>query len=162
MEVESEIAHPAPLDDDLFACPFLHMTGHGNVHFTDEEVERLRWYFTHGGFLWADDNFGMDQSFRREIRRILPDDELVEIPFDHDIYHQVYDLPKGPPKVHEHDGGPAKGLAIFHDGRMVVYYTFDTDIGDGIENADVHNDPPEVREQAMRTAINVVSYALTH
>lgn len=162
MEVESEIAHPAPLDDDLFACPFIHMTGHGNVHFTDEEVERMRWYFTHGGFLWADDNYGMDQSFRREMRRILPDDELVEVPFDHDIYHQVYDFPKGLPKVHEHDGGPPKGYAIFHDGRMVVFYTYDTDIGDGIENADVHGDPPDVRELAMKTAINVVSYALTH
>lgn len=162
MAVDEEIAHPAPLDDQLFAHPLVHMTGHGNVRFSDDDVERLRWYLTHGGFLWADDNYGLDESLRRELRRILPDAELVEVPFDHDIYHSVYAFPKGLPKIHEHHGGPPKGLAIFHDGRMVVFYSYNTDIGDGLENADVHNDPPAVREQAMRMAINVVAYAMTH
>ena len=162
MDVVTEIAHPTPLDDDLFDHPFVHMTGHGNVRFSDEEVERFRWYLTHGGFLYADDNYGMDESLRRELRRVFPDEELVEVPFDQAIYHSVYEFPKGPPKIHEHHGGPPKGLAIFHDGRMVVYYTYNTDIGDGIEDADVHNDPPDVREQAMRMAINVVAYALTN
>lgn len=162
MDVDSEIAQPTAMDDDLFAHPFIHMTGHGNVRFTDDEVRRLRMYLTHGGFLYADDNYGMDESLRRELRRIFPDDELVEVPFDHEIYRSVYEFPKGPPKIHEHHGGPPKGLAIFHDGRMAVYYTYNTDIGDGIEDADVHNDPAPVREQAMRMAINVVAYALTH
>lgn len=162
MAVDEEIAHPAPLDDQLFAHPFVHMTGHGNVRFPEDDVERLRWYLTHGGFLWADDNYGMDESLRRELRRILPDEELVEVPFDHDIYHSVYEFPKGLPKIHEHHGGPPKGLAIFHDGRMVVFYSYNTDIGDGLENADVHDDPPAVREQAMRMAINVVAFAMTN
>jgi hypothetical protein len=162
MEVDPDVAHPAPLDDGLFACPLMFMAGHGNVRFSDEEVERLRWYLSHGGFLWADDDYGMDPSFRREMRKVFPEDALVEVPYDHDLYHEVYDFSKGLPKVHEHDGGAPKGLAIFHDGRMVVFYTFDTDIGDGLEDADVHGDPPEKREQAMRLAINVVAYALTH
>jgi hypothetical protein len=162
MDVASDPGRPAPLDDELFSHPFLHMTGHGNVRFTDDEVDRLRWWLTHGGFLFADDNYGMDESFRRELRRIFPEEELVEVPFDHEIYHSVYELPKGPPKIHEHHGGPPKGLAIFHEGRMVVYYTYNTDISDGIEDVDVHNDPPDVREQAMRMALNVVAYAMTH
>ena len=162
MDIELDAARPTPLDDDLFSHPFIHMTGHGNVRFTDEEAERLRWYLTHGGFLFADDNYGMDESLRRELRRIFPDEELAEVPFDHDIYHAVYDFPKGSPKIHEHHGGAPKGLAIFHEGRMVVFYTYNTDIGDGMEDADVHNDPAEVREQALRMGINVVAYALTH
>jgi hypothetical protein len=162
MDVEADPARPAPLDDDLFSHPFVHMTGHGNVRFSDEEAERLRWYLAHGGFLFADDNYGMDESFRREMRRVFPDEELVEVPFDHDLYHSVYDFPAGPPKIHEHHGGPPKGLAIFHDGRMVVFYTYNTDIGDGLEDADVHGDPAEVREEALRMAVNVVAYALTH
>jgi Domain of unknown function (DUF4159) len=162
MEVDTDVAHPTPLDDELFACPMIFMAGHGNVRLSDDDVERLRWYFAHGGFLWADDDYGMDTSFRREMRKVFPDDELVELPYDHDLYHGVYDFPHGPPKIHEHDGGPARGFAIFHDGRMVVFYTFDTDIGDGLENAEVHGDPPDKREQAMRMAIDIVAYALTH
>jgi hypothetical protein len=162
MDVEPEPGRPAPLDDDLFAYPFLHMTGHGNVRFTNEEVDRLRWYLTHGGFLFADDNYGMDDSFRREIRRVFPEAELVELPFSHDIYHSVYTFPSGLPKIHLHHGGSPRGLAMFHEGRLAVFYTYNTDIGDGIEDADVHNDPPEVREQALRMAINVVAYALAN
>jgi hypothetical protein len=138
------------------------MTGHGNVRFSDAEVDRLRWYLTHGGFLFVDDNYGMDESFRREMRRVFPEAELVELPFSHDIYHAVYPFPQGAPKIHVHHGGPPKGLAIFHEGRMVVFYTYNTDIGDGLEDADVHNDPPDVREQALRMAINVVAFALAN
>jgi hypothetical protein len=134
MNVDSEEGRVGPLDDELFDYPFLHMTGHGNVRFTPEETERLR--------------------------RIFPEEELVELPFGHGVYHSVYDFSKGLPKIHEHHGGPPHGYAIFHEGRMVVFYSYNTDIGDGLEDADVHNDPPDVREQAMRMAINVVAYAM--
>jgi hypothetical protein len=149
------------LDERLFDYPFLYMNGHGTVRFTPPEVERLRTYLLTGGFLFADDNFGMDKSFRQEIRKVFPDKQLVEVPYDHTIYHCFYDLPAGPPKVHEHDGGRAQGLGIFDQGRLIVFYTFDSDIGDGIEDPHVHNDPPEIREQAMKMAINAVIYALT-
>ena len=162
MEVETEEGRVAPLDDELFDYPFLHMTGHGTVRFATDEVERLRWYLVHGGFLFADDNYGMDESFRREIRKVFPEAELVTLPFDHDIYHSVYDFDEGLPKIHEHHGGPPAGLAIFHEGRMVIFYSYNTDIGDGLEDEEVHGDPPAVREQAMRMAINVVAYALSH
>jgi len=162
MEVEIEEGRVSPLDDELFDFPVLHLTGHGNVRFTSEEAERLRWYLVHGGFLFADDNYGMDESFRQEVRRLFPESELVELPFDHDIYHSVYDFPDGLPKIHEHDGGRPHGFAIFHEGRMVVFYSYNTDIGDGLEDADVHDDPPAIREQALRMAINVVAYAMTH
>jgi hypothetical protein len=161
MHVVLEEGRAAPLDDELFDHPIVHMTGHGNVRFAPEEAERLRWYLVHGGFLWADDNYGMDESLRRELRGLFPEAELVELPFSHDIYHSVYDFPRGLPKIHEHHGGPPHGYAIFHEGRMVVFYSYNTDIGDGIEDAEVHGDPPDVREQAMRMAINVVAYAMT-
>lgn len=161
METEVEEGRVAPLDDELFDYPFLHMTGHGNVRFSPEEADRLRWYLVHGGFLFADDNYGMDESFRREIRKIFPEAELVELPFSHDIYHSVYDLPEGLPKIHEHHGGAPRGYAIFHEGRMVVFYSYNTDIGDGLEDEEVHHDPAPVREDALRMAVNVVAYAMT-
>ena len=155
-------ARVSPKDDDLFNYPFLYMNGHGNVHLGDAEVDRLRHYLSSGGFLFADDNYGMDASFRREIAKVFPDRPLVEVPFDHPVYHCFYELPNGPPKIHEHDGLPPKGYGIFDGDRLVVYYTYQSDIGDGIEDPDVHRDPPEKREAAMRMAINVVVYALTH
>jgi len=150
------------LDDDLFRYPFLYMTGHGRVSFSSAEAARLRTYLGAGGFLWADDNYGMDEYFRREIRKVLPEQELVELPFSHGIYHSTHSFPAGLPKVHEHDGGPPHGYGMFLDGRLVVFYSFNTDIGDGMEDAEVHHDPPEKREQALRMGINVVTYALTH
>jgi len=150
------------MDEDLFDYPMLYMNGHGAVKFTHAEAERLRKYLTSGGFLWADDNYGMDKSFREEIARVFPESPLVELPFSHEIYRVFYELPDGLPKIHEHDGGPPGGFGIFHEGRLVVFYTFDTDIGDGLEDADVHGDPPAKREAAMKTAINIVLYAMTH
>ena len=162
MEVELAEGRAEALDDELFDYPFLHMTGHGNVRFSQEEAERLRWYLVHGGFLFADDNYGMDESFRREIRKVFPEAELVELPYTHEIYHAVYDFPEGLPKIHEHHGGPPHGFGIFHEGRLVVFYSFNTDIGEGLEDAGVHDDPPEKREAAARMAVNTVAYALTH
>jgi hypothetical protein len=158
----AEEARVEILGEEIFRYPFLYMTGHGTVRFTPAEIERLRFHLQSGGFLWADDNYGMDASFRREIRKVLPGSELVELPFDHPIYHAFYDFPNGLPKIHEHDGHPPKGYGIHHEGRLVVFYTYETDIGDGLEDADVHNDPPEKREAALRMAINIVHYALTH
>lgn len=150
------------MEPHLFSYPFIYITGHGRISFSEAEVERLRTYFEAGGFLWADDCYGMDQHFRREIRKVFPEHELVELPFDHPIYHMVYDFDNGLPKIHEHDGGPPHGYGIIHNGRLVVFYSFNTDIGDGLEDPGVHNDPPEKREAAMRMAINIVAYALTH
>ena len=152
----------APLDEALFRHPFIFMSGHGNVKFTPAEVERLRAYLTRGGFLWCDDDYGIDASFRREMRRVMPEESFVELPFQHAIFHQKYDFAGGLPKIHEHDGGPARAFALFHEGRLVVLYTFDTDLGDGLEDEGVHPDPPEKREQALRMALDIVSYVMTN
>ncbi|HEY6867188.1 MAG TPA: DUF4159 domain-containing protein [Candidatus Eisenbacteria bacterium] len=146
----------------MFQYPFLFACGHGNMKFTPLEAANLRRYLTSGGFLWVDDDFGIDPSFRREMKRVFPDAPLVELPFSHPIFHQLYDFPGGLPKIHEHDGGPARAYGIVHDGRLVVFYTYDTDIGDGLEDEDVHHDPPEKREAALRMAINIAHYALSH
>jgi hypothetical protein len=149
-------------DDELFRYPFIFMTGHGNISFSDLEAQRLRTYLTNGGFLYCDDDYGIDEHFRREMQRVFPDKELVEIPFSHEIYHVFYDFPDGLPKIHEHDGKPPKGYGIFNEGRMVVYYTYETNISDGWADPEVHNDPPEKREGAFRMGVNIVMYALTH
>jgi hypothetical protein len=152
----------APGDAALYQYPFLFACGHGNMKFTPLEATNLRRYLTSGGFLWVDDDFGIDPSFRREMKRVFPDDPLVELPFSHPIFHALYDFPGGLPKIHEHDGGPARAYGIVHDGRLVVFYSFDTDLGDGLEDEDVHHDPPEKREAAVRMSMNLVVYALSH
>ncbi len=147
-------------DDQLFSYPFLFLTGHGNISFSDDEVKRLRLYLKNGGFLYADDDYGMDESFRREMKKVFPEHDFVELPFDHPLYHIVYDFPNGLPKIHEHYEGPPKGLGIFYGGRLVVFYTYNTNISDGWTEA--HNDPPEKREAAFMVGINIVAYAFTH
>jgi uncharacterized protein DUF4159 len=146
----------------LFQYPLVYACGHGNVKFTPVEIANLRRYLGTGGFLWVDDDFGIDASFRREMRRIFPEGELIELPFSHPIFHSHYDFPRGLPKIHEHDGGPPKAFGLMHDGRMVVLYTFDTDIGDGLEDEEVHHDPAAKREEALRMGLNIVQYVLTH
>jgi hypothetical protein len=147
-------------DDDLWNVPYLYMTGHGNVHWTDQDLVTLRRYLQQGGFLHADDNYGMDASIRRELARLFPDHPLVEVPLDHPIYHLVYDFPKGMPKIHVHDAKPAQGFGIFLDGRLVVYYSYQSDLGDGWEDPQVHNDPREKREAALRMGVNLFAYAV--
>lgn len=147
------------LGDELWSVPYLHMTGHGNVRFSDAELPVLRRWLLQGGFLHASDNYGMDESFRREMARLFPDRPLVEVPLDHPIYHLVYDFPRGLPKIHEHDGKPAQGFGIFIDGRLAVFYDYQTDLGDGWEDPDVHKDPPEKHEAALRMGVNLVAYA---
>ncbi len=148
-------------DPDLRDYPYLYLTGHGNIRFSDEELDILRRYLREGGFLHADDNYGLDSSFRREIKRLFPDRELVEVPLDHPVYSVFYDFPAGLPKVHEHDGLPAEGLGIFIDGRLCVFYSYQSDLGDGWEDAAVHEDAAEVREQAFRMGVNLFLYAVT-
>ena len=147
-------------DDLLFSSPFLFMTGHGEVRWTEPEIRNLRTYLTRGGFLYADDDYGMDEAFRREMKRVFPDKDFVELPFDHPIYHIIYDFPAGPPKLHEHDGEPPQGFGLFHDGRLVVYYTYESNVSDGWADEKTHNDPPAKREAAFRMGINIVAYAL--
>lgn len=147
-------------DPGLWDLPYLYVTGHGNIALTPDEVLTLRRWVMRGGFLHVDDNYGLDESFRREIARVFPDRELVEVPLDHPIYHLVYDFPEGLPKIHEHDGKPARGWGIFVDGRLAVFYSHESDLGDGWEDADVHGDPPETREAALRMGVNLFSYAI--
>lgn len=156
-----EEARVAPLDEDLFDYPLIYMNGHGRIRLTSAEAAGLRKYLLQGGFLFADDNYGMDPSFREMIRQLFPDRELVELPFDHPIYHAFYDFDNGPPKVHEHDRKSSQGFGLFDRERLIVFYTYESDIGDGLEDPEVHGDPPEKREEALRMAINVVLYALT-
>lgn len=147
-------------DADLWTLPYLYLTGHGNVRFSEAELGTLRRYLQQGGFLHADDNYGMDESIRRELGRLFPDRSLVEVPLDHPIYHLTYLFPQGIPKIHEHDGKPAQGFGIFLDGRLVVYYSYQSDLGDGWEDPDVHHDPPEKHEAALRMGINLFLYAV--
>ena len=149
-------------DPELFKYPFIFMDGHGNVRLTDAEVAGLRQYLTSGGFLFANDDYGMDQSFRREMGRVFPDRKLVELPFNHPIYHCFYDFPHGLPKIHEHDGKPPQAYGIFDQGRLCVFYDFESDLGDGLEDPETHGDPPAKREEAIRMAVNIVIYAMTY
>lgn len=148
------------LDDELWNVPYLYMTGHGNVRWSEAELEVLRRYLRQGGFLHADDNYGMDESIRRELARLFPDQPLVEVPLTHPIYNLVYAFPQGIPKIHEHDKKPAQGFGIFLDGRLAVYYSYQSDLGDGWEDPQVHKDPPEKHEAALQMGVNLFAYAV--
>ena len=148
------------MSEELFSCPVLFMTGHGKIFFSEEEVVRLRKYLTNGGFLYADDDYGMDKYFRSEIKKVFPNKELVELPFSHLIYHCHFEFINVLPKIHEHDGGPPHGYGIFHDGRLVLFYTFNTNISDGWPDPQVHGDPEEKRLQALKMGTNIFVYAL--
>lgn len=149
-------------DPLLFQYPILYIVGHGNIRLNEKEVQLLKQYLTNGGFLFVNDDYGLDKSFRREISRVFPQQKLQPIPNSHHIYHCYYDLP-GLPKIHEHDSEPAQGFGLFHDGRMVVFYAYSADIGDGLEDPRVHpEDSPEVRELAAKMAVNIAVYVLTH
>jgi len=148
------------MDKDFFSYPYLYMNGHGNVRFSEEETLRLREYLQSGGFLHADDNYGMDASFRREMKKVFPNNELVELPFDHPIYNIYFSFPNGLPKIHEHDGKSPQGLGIFYKGRLVVFYTYECDLGDGWEDPEVHGDPDEKHQAALKMGANIVLYAM--
>lgn len=161
IRVADEERHLSIMDHELFAYPFLFMTGHGRISFSAGECERLAHYLKSGGFLFADDDYGMDQYFRREMKKVFPDKEMVEVPFSHNIFFNHFEFPNGLPKIHEHDPGPPKGYAYFHEGRMVVFYSFNTNISDGWADPDVHGDPQSVRDKAFEMGTNIIIYALT-
>ena len=147
---------------NLFRYPFIHLTGHGNVNFSEEEVKNLRTYLIGGGFLHIDDNYGLDESIRREMKKVFPELRFVELPFNHPIYHQKFDFPTGLPKIHEHDGKPAQGFGLVFKGRLICFYTYETDLGNGWENPETYNDPPEKRELALKMGANILQYAFMH
>lgn len=147
-------------DPSLWTYPYLYLTGHGNIRFSDEEVRVLRRYLLDGGFLHVDDNYGLDESFRREIRRVFPDRELREIPATHPVFSVMYPFPDGLPKIHRHDGAPPQAFGIFEGGRLVLFYSYESDLGNGWEDPEVHEDPPATRETALRMGVNLFLYAL--
>ncbi len=146
---------------DLFLYPYVYMTGHGNVVFNEQEATNLREYLVGGGFLHIDDNYGLDKFIRLELKKVFPELELVELPFDHPIYHQKFEFPNGLPKIHEHDGRPAQGLGLIFQGRLVCFYSYECDLGNGWEDPRIHNDPEEKRQQALRMGANLLSYCFT-
>ncbi|MEX1257294.1 MAG: DUF4159 domain-containing protein [Gemmatimonadota bacterium] len=150
-----------PLDPGLRDHPFLFLTGHGEVAFAADERQALRSYLESGGFLLADDTYGLDESFRREMALLFPDRPLTELPPDHPVFHLFYELPGGLPKIHEHTGAPPQAFGIFHEGRLVVFYSFESDLGDGWEDPQVHDNPPELREAALRMGVNLFLYAVS-
>ena len=144
---------------DVFQFPFLHMTGHGNVFFDDDDVENLNNYLISGGFIHIDDNYGMRPYVEKELKKIFPNQELAEIPANHPIFSIAYKFTDGLPKIHEHDGLPPKALGLFHEDRLVLLFTFESDLGDGWEDPEVHNDPEAVREKALKMGANIIKYA---
>ena len=141
--------------------PYLYMTGHGNIRFTDEEIIDLREYLLGGGFLHTDDNYGLNTSFRREMKKVFPDRDFVELPHDHAVFHSYFDMPNGLPKIHEHDGKPPQLFALYNEDRIMVIYSFESDLGDGWEDEEVHNDPPELRTAALQMGVNIIYFSLT-
>jgi len=146
---------------DIINYPFIHMTGHGNVVFSDQELQNIRTYLIAGGFLHIDDNYGMDKYIRPQLKKMFPELELVELPFNHPIYHQKYNFPSGLPKIHEHDGKPAQGYGLIYEGRLIVFYSFECDLGDGWEDPAVHGDSEPTRQKALQMGANILQYVFT-
>ena len=144
---------------EIFLYPYVYMTGHGNVVFSDQEAENLRDYLLSGGFLHIDDNYGLDRFVRLEMKKVFPNLDFVEVPFDHPIYHQKFDFDKGLPKIHEHDGKPAQGFGIMYEGRLVCYYSYETDLGNGWEDQRIYNDPEHLRQLALKMGANIIQYS---
>ena len=147
--------------NELFDFPLVHMTGHGNVIFSEKEAENLRKYLMAGGFLHIDDNYGMDEYVRREMKKVFPELDFIELPFSHPIYHQHYKFSEGLPKIHEHDAKRPQGFGLLHQGQLVCFYTFECDLGDGWEDSEVHNDSEQKRQEALRMGANIISYSFS-
>lgn len=151
-----EVGSPA-----LFDYPYIYMTGHGNVVFSTDEAANLRKYLIGGGFLHVDDNYGLDKFIRLELKKVFPELQLVEIPFTHPVYHQKFDFSNGLPKIHEHDGKPAQGFGLFYQGRLVVFYSYECDLGNGWEDQRIYNDPEAKRQEALKMGANLISFCFT-
>ncbi|MEN9699080.1 MAG: hypothetical protein RLZZ301_278 [Bacteroidota bacterium] len=162
MNISTEVSYVEVGSRDLFRYPFVHMTGHGNVVFSKAEAENMRNYLLGGGFLHIDDNYGMDAFVRAELKKVFPEADLVELPSSHPIYKQQFNFPNGLPKIHEHDGKRAQAFGIVIEGRLVCLYTYETDLSDGWEDPQVHNDPPEKRKQALQMGANILSYVFSN
>ena len=147
---------------ELFLYPYIYMTGHGNVVFSSDEAENLRNYLIAGGFLHIDDNYGLDQFVRLEMKKVFPELDFIELPFDHKIYNQKYKFRDGLPKIHEHGGKPAQGFGLFYEGRLVAFYSYECDLGNGWEDQTIHNDPEEIRQLALRMGANIISYCFSY
>jgi hypothetical protein len=147
---------------DIFNFPMLFMTGHGNVFFSDDEAKNLKNYLISGGFLHISDNYGLDKFIRKELKKVFPELDLQEIPSNHPIYNQTFKFPEGMPKIHEHDKKNAQGFGLFHEGRLIVFYDYETDLSDGWEDQIIHNNPKEVREKALKMGANIIEYAFTN
>jgi hypothetical protein len=154
---DEEVVEPGSAD--IFNYPFVHLTGHGNIIFSDQEAKNLRNYLLAGGFLHADDNYGMDKFFRREMKKVFPELDFVELPYSHPIYHQKYNFANGLPKVHEHDNKPPQGFGLIFEGRLVCFYTFECDLGNGWEDQEIYNDPESTRQKALQCGANMLQYA---
>jgi hypothetical protein len=161
MNIDKEEAVVEPGSPELFNYPFIHMTGHGNFVFTDQEAENLRNYLSAGGFLHIDDNFGLDPYVRPQMKKVFPDLDFVELPFSHPVYSQKYKFPNGLPKIHEHDNKPPQGFGLLYQGRLVCFYTYECDLGNGWEDAGVHNDSEETRTKALKMGANILQYVFT-
>ena len=157
-KIKSKPGLVEPSSPDLFGYPYVHMTGHGNVVFSPTDVENLRKYMTSGGFLHIDDNYGMNEYVRKEIKKIFPDNDLIEIPTTHAIFQKPFPFPAGIPKIHEHDGKKPQAFGVFIDNRLVLMYSYETDLGDGWEDTEVHNDPIEIRTKALKMGANIMNY----
>ncbi|MBI3189452.1 MAG: DUF4159 domain-containing protein [Ignavibacteriales bacterium] len=162
MDVDPKYEFVEITSDKFFTYPFIFVTGHGNITFSDLEAQRLRTYLENGGFMYVDDDYGMDKAFRREMKKVFPEQELIEIPFSFGLYHCQFDFSNGPPKTHEHDGKTPQGFGLFHNGRLVLYYTYESNPSDGWNDPEVHGTTPEKREEALRFGTNIVVWALTH
>ncbi|GAB3901977.1 DUF4159 domain-containing protein [Larkinella knui] len=146
---------------ELFSYPFVHMTGHGNVVFTDAEAQNMRRYLMSGGFLHIDDNYGLDKFIRREMKKVFPELSFIELPYNHPVYHQKYTFTNGLPKIHEHDGKAPQGFGLIWEGRLICFYSYECDLGNGWEDQSVYNDPEEARQQALRMGANLLQYSTT-
>jgi hypothetical protein len=161
MNINPEQAIVEAGSQEIFNYPFVHMTGHGNVIFNMQEAENLRTYLIAGGFLHISDNYGMDQFVRIQMKKVFPELDFIELPFNHPVYHQKFDFPNGLPKIHEHDNKPPKGYGLIYEGRLVCFYDFECDLGDGWESREVHNNSEETRQKALKMGANIISYAFT-
>ena len=163
LDLDPEAATVELTNDNLYRYPLLYLNGHGNVFFTGREAERLRRYLDGGGFLYINDDYGLDEAIRREMQKVYPDQEFAELPASHPIYHVHFGFPDGLPKIHEHDGRPARGYGLFdEDGRLAVFYAHESDLADGWEPSGVHRNPPEVRERALQMGVNLLVYAMLY
>ena len=160
-DISKDIATVEIGSNEIFNYPFVHITGHGNIILNHDEVENLRNYLIAGGFLEISDNYGLDKYIRREMRKVFPETDFVELSFDHPIYHQKYNFPNGLPKIHEHDGKDAQGFGIFYKGKLVVFYDYECDLGDGWEDPEVHHDSKQKHLEALKMGANIIKYAFT-